>query len=58
MDIFNKFDYFYEKKKLVIEIPKKKVETKINKEQSLDTIKEEPNENENIIIEKSNKVFH
>ncbi len=58
MDIFNKFDYFYEKKKLVIEIPKKKVETKINKEQPLDTIKEEPNENENIIIEKSNKVFH
>lgn len=57
MDIFNKLDYFY-KKKLVIEIPKKNVETEINKEQPLDTIKEEPNENENIIIETGNKVFH
>jgi len=57
MDIFNKLDYFY-KKNLVIEIPKKNVETEINKEQPLDTIKEEPNENENIIIETGNKVFH
>ncbi len=29
MDIFNKFDYFYEKKKLVIEIPKKKLKLKL-----------------------------
>tara|TARA_R110001592_G_C12768753_1_gene713688 strand:+ start:270 stop:443 length:174 start_codon:yes stop_codon:yes gene_type:complete len=57
MDIFNKLDYFY-KKNLVIEIPKKNVETEINKEQPLDTIKEEPNENENIIMETGNKVFH
>tara|TARA_R100001463_G_scaffold74083_2_gene128051 strand:- start:1871 stop:2044 length:174 start_codon:yes stop_codon:yes gene_type:complete len=57
MDIFNKLDYFY-KKKLVIEIPKKNVETEINKEQPLDTIKEEPNENENIIKETGNKIFH
>ena len=58
MDIFNKLDYFYIKKKLVIEIPKKNVETEINKEQPLDTIKEEPNENENIIKETGNKIFH
>ncbi len=63
MDIYNKLDSY--KKKIVIQIPKINVNLEINKEQPLETIKEEPieimnenNEIENEIIDKNNKLFH
>jgi|DEB0MinimDraft_6_1074348.scaffolds.fasta_scaffold411093_1 hypothetical protein len=63
MDIYNKLDSY--KKKIVIQIPKINVNLEINKEQPIETIKEEPieimneiNEIENEIIHKNNKLFH
>jgi len=63
MDIYNKLDSY--KKKIVIQIPKINVNLEINKEQPIETIKEEPieimneiNEIENEIIHKNNKLFN
>jgi len=63
MDIYNKLDSY--KKKIVIQIPKINVNLEINKEQPIETIKEEPieimneiNEIENEIIHKNNKLFY